>query len=436
MAMSKRYMVSTKREYSYSCSLPGVWRAVGHNQGAAVVYHSPKACGHIARQMEVGGYYYSLARGSAGATQYTAPLITSNLREEHSIFGGSDQLRQCLDYVVERYKPEYIMVANSCVAGVIGDDTQATAQEAERVWGIPVLSISGSGFLDGEYHGGFYHAAHALMERFMQPQPACAGRITLLGDCGGPNGAYAKEITTLVTPFELAVECRFPGYASLAEIRQLPATALTLPLGGSSQAFAYMRRLAAALQTKFGIPFLDRDYPVGWRGTKAWLAELGTILDRKDQAVLAEAEQNERLQGHAARCRPALQGLGVVFCLGRPLLAADWDWITELFVLAGVKLTGVVLFGSLSGQAGALRQELSPYPLYAELPIVGEQDGEALLRAADLLVTTHELEDESKRQLFLPMLPPLGVGGLVNLLGKLARLAKRSEQQGGVIYGW
>lgn len=437
MAMSKRYMVTAKRERSYSCSMPGVWRAVAHNEGAVVVYHSPKACGHIARQMEVSGYYYSLARRRVGPTPYTAPLVTSNLREEHSIFGGADQLRQCLDAVVARYKPQYIMIANSCVAGVVGDDTPAIAREAEREWGIPMLTIPCSGFLDGEYHGGFYHAAKTLVDRFMQPQPTCAKQITLLGDCSGPYGAYAQEITALLKPFGLEVHCHFPGYASLAELRQVPASALCLPIGGSATAYSYMRRLAADLQETFGVPFLDRDYPVGWRGTKTWLKELGEIIGQQEQAALAEAEQKERLQAQIAQCRPAMQDIQVVFCIGRLLLSSELDWITELLDLAGAKLAGVVLFSSLSGeQCEALRHELSHYPAYAALPMVGEQEGGAMIQAADLLVTTHELEDETKRQLFLPMLPPLGVGGLITLLRKLARLAKRSEQQGGVIYGW
>jgi nitrogenase molybdenum-iron protein alpha chain len=434
MAISKRYMVAAKREYSYSCSMPGVWRAVAHNKGAVVIYHSPRACGHIARQMEVGGYYYAMARQVVEPMQYTAPLITSNLREEHSIFGGADQLRHCLDYVVERYKPEYLMIANSCVAGVIGDDTPAIAREAERDWGIPMLTIPCSGFLDGEYHGGFYHAAKILADRFMEPQPTCADRITLLGDCGGPFGAYAKEIAALLRPFSLEVHCRFPGYASLAEIRRVPASALCLPLGGSPHAYSYMRRLAADLQEKFGIPFLDRDYPVGWRGTKTWLKELGEMVGQEGKIALAEAEQQERLQRQAAPCRAAMQAVKMVLCIGRPLLAFELDWIFEFMDLAGVKPTGVVLFSGLTGEQNeALRQVLNKH---TASPIVAEQEGGAMIQAADLLVTTHELEDETKRQLFLPMLPPLGVGGLITLLCKLARLAKRSGQQGGVIYGW
>lgn len=437
MGMSKRYLAAATRGHSYSCGMPGVWRAVAHNKGAVVVYHSPRACGHIARQMEVGYYYDALARRRVGPVAYTAPLVTSNLREEHSIFGGADQLRRCLDHVAERYKPEYVIIANSCVAGVIGDDIAAVAREAERERGIPMLPIPGSGFLDGEYHSGFYYAAQALVDRFMEPQPACADRVILLGDCGGPYGAYAQEIAALLKPLDLKVDCRFPGYASLEEMRQVPSAALSLPLGGSPQAFVWMRRLASALQERFGIPFLDCDYPSGWQGTKVWLNKLGKLAGREEKIALAQAEQDRRLQEQALRCRPALQDMKVVFGIGRPLSATELEWITELFDLAAAKLTGVVFFSSLGdGPGDAMRRELVRYPLYAALPVVGEQEGEGMIRAADLLVTTHELEDETKRQLFLPMLPPLGVGGLIVLTQKLARLAKRSGRQGGVIYGW
>ena len=88
--MNKRHMVTLKR--SCSCSMPGVWRAVAHNEGAAVIFHSPKACGHVAREMELGGQYSALARTLKLEHAYRAPLVTSNLTDDHSIFGGAEQL--------------------------------------------------------------------------------------------------------------------------------------------------------------------------------------------------------------------------------------------------------------------------------------------------------------------------------------------------------
>lgn len=431
MTMNKRHMVTMKR--SCSCSMPGVWRAVAHNEGAVVIYHSPKACGHVTRDMDLGGHYHAVARQTFVPKQYTAPLVTSNLQEEHSIFGGADQLRQCIDYVVKRYNPQYIMVANSCVAGVIGDDTQAIAREAETEWGIPIMTVPCCGFLDGEYHAGFYYTAKILTDRFMEPQPKNVNTVTLLGDRGGPNGTDAKEIGELLSFFGLQVQCRFPGYATLEELKRVPASALCIPLGGRPQSYTWMRRLAVDLQEKFGIPFLDHEYPVGWQGTKTWIRQLGRILDRERETLQAETVQEKRLELPLSQCRTAMQTIRVVVGIGRPLIHFQPDMVIELLTLAGVKPEGIVLFNGLTGeQKEAMRQELKKYTVAS---ILDEKEGEAMIKAADLLITTHELEDEENRQFFLPILPPLGVGGLIDLLNKLARLARQTGRRGGVLYG-
>ncbi|WP_338634420.1 nitrogenase component 1 [Sporomusa ovata] len=419
---------------SCSCSMPGVWRAVAHNEGAVVIYHSPKACGHVTREMDLGGHYHALARGTFVPRQYTAPLVTSNLRDEHSIFGGADQLRQCIEYVVERYKPLYIMIANSCVAGVIGDDTPAIAREAETDFGIPVMTVPCNGFLDGEYHAGFYHTAKVLAERFMQWQPARADTVTLLGDRGGPNGADAKEMTALLSSFGLQVQGRFPGYATLEEMKRVPVSALCIPLGGGPQSYAWIRKLAVDLEERFGIPFLDHDLPVGWGGTKAWIKQLGKMLGREQAALQVEAAQEQRLKLTAVKCRSALQGARVVLGIGRPLSHFQPGWVLELLALAGVTPAKILLFKGLTGeQKTALRQELAKHTI---TPIVDETEDEVLLHTSDVVVTTHELEDDALRQFYLPVLPPLGVGGMIELWNKLGQLAKRPGGQGGVQYGW
>ncbi|WP_378952775.1 nitrogenase component 1 [Pelosinus sp. sgz500959] len=433
MAMNKRYMVTMKR--SCSCSMPGVWGAVAHNQGAVVIFHSPKACGHVSSDMELGSHYHSIARQSFIPKQYTAPLITSNLQEEHSIFGGTEQLRRCIDYVVKQYQPEYIMVANSCVVGVIGDDTESIIQEAEEEWNIPIMTVPCSGFLDGEYYAGFYHAAKILSDRFMSKQPTHANTVALLGGRGGPNSTDGQEIQQLLESFGLLVHCHFPGYASLEEIRRVTASALCIPLGGRRSPSSFsMQQLAIDIQAKFGIPFLDHNDPIGWKNTQSWIRKLGELLRLEQKAKMIVQEQNERLQQQVIKCRGDLQAIKVVMCIGRPLLHFQPEWVLELLELAGVNIEGIILFSGLTGeQKEAIKKKLKKYTI---IPVLEEDEGEAMIEGADILITTHELEDEAKRQFFLPVLPPLGVGGLIHLLNKLARLARRSAHKGGVLYGW
>ncbi|NLI12079.1 nitrogenase component 1 [Pelotomaculum propionicicum] len=432
MVISKRPVVTIKG--GCSCSMPGVWRAVAHNEGAVVIYHSPKACGHVTREMNLGGYYRSVARREFVPRQYMAPLVVSGLKEEHSIFGGAEQLRQCIGYVVTRYKPAYIVIANSCVAGVIGDDVQAVAYEAGQEWKIPVMSVPCSGFLDGEYYAGFYHTGRALADRFMFPRPAMENTVTLLGDRGGPGGPDVQEMKGLLQYFGLKAHCHFPGYASLEEIQRVPASALCVPLGGRAEAFSWMRRLASDLEEMFGVPFLDHDCPVGWQGTKTWLKNMGKLLGRKSQVLLAEKEQEQRLRQQVVKSRAKIRAARVVLCIGRPLLHFQPDWVFELLAYTGVSLDGIILLRGLTGQQrDAMRRELQNN---TEAPVFDQREGAAVLETADLVVTTHELAEDTKRQLFLPVLSPVGVGGLVLVMQKLARLAERPARRGGIIYGW
>lgn len=416
-----------------SCSMPGVWQAVAHNKGAAVIYHSPKGCGHVTRDMELGVHYRSLARERFVAGQYKAPLIISDLQEEHAIFGGSEQLRKCIDHVVAKYKPQYILIANSCVAGVIGDDTEAIAAQAEAEWKIPIKSVASCGFLDGDYHGGFYHAGRALMEQFMSIQPKLENTVTVLGDRSGPNGADAQEIRRLLQYFDLQVHCHFPTHSSVEEIQQVSSSALSVLSGGTPQSYPWIRKLGIDLQEMFGVPFFDSDYPIGWQTTKKWLEKLGDFLNKKEQALLAIKEEEKRLAEQLEKIKQKLKGVRTVLCLGRSLLHFHPAWVLEFLNLAEVSLEGIVLLDSLNEQQKEeMKKELQKQ---TKASIFLQSEGEKVLSTVDIVVTTQELADYTKRQLFLPILPPAGVSGLLFLIQKFTRLVQRPGERGGIIYG-
>lgn len=430
MVMSKR---PRKREKSgCSCSMPGVWQAVAHNEGAAVIFHSPKACGHVSHDMELSMHYRALARQQFRPKLYTAPLVSSNLAEQHSIFGGTDQLRACIEYVAVTYKPLYIVIANSCVAGVIGDDTEAVAIQAEQELGLPILVVASHGFLDGDYYSGFYQAGKALAERFLAPLAKAEHTVTLLGDHGGPDGKGAREMKQLLQLFGLQVQRQFPVYSSLADIKQIASSELCILLGGSRQAFPKLRQLAGDLYRQVGVPFFDSDYPVGLAGTKNWLTKLGVYLQKEAEAAAAIKTQEERLEEHIAFYRRKMKNKRCVVCIGRPLAYFQPDWILELVALTESKPEGIILLDGLTGEQSAeMQQEVAAL---TKAPIYSPQEGNAILADADLILTTHEMTDWSKRQIFLPLLPPVGVAGMIDVMHKMVRLVERFGTRGGILY--
>lgn len=431
MVTSKRPIVTIKS--GCSCSMPGVWRAVAHNKGAVVIYHSPKGCGHVTHDMDLGGHYRALVRGEFDFKQYQAPLIISDLKEEHSIFGGAEQLRKCIAFAVEKYKPEYIMIANSCVSGVIGDDTQAVAIQAEHKWGIPIMAVPCCGFLDSDYYAGFYYAGRLLIEKFMSPQPKIQNTVTLVGERGGPESRDVKEIEALLREFGLNIQCHFPGYTSVAKLKKVPSSAMSIVIGGRPQSYDFIRKLGEDLQNMFKVAFFDNDYPVGLEGTKLWINNLGKFLNREKDALRIAKEQETRFKKESETYYVKLKNLRAVLCIGRPLEHFQPDWVLELIAKAGMLLEGIILLKGLTiKQQEGMKQKLHKY---TKTPIFDQIEGEAAIQTADMVITTHELDADTKRQLFLPILPPVGVGGMVELLEKMARLSQRSGQRGGIIYG-
>lgn len=413
--------------------MPGVWRAVAYSKGAAVIFHSPKACAHVTRTMDIASHYRAEARGEAGGDQVAAPLVSSLLSDAHSIFGGEDQLRKCIAFVVQTYKPQYIVIANSCVAGVIGDDVDAVAEDAEEEWKVPVLSVPCYGFLDGEYYAGYFSAAEKLIDRFMTPQETQSETVVLIGDHGGPLGAYAKEVTKLLSYFGLEVVGQFPSYIDYDQMKMVPSSSLNVILGGRTQTGQCLSQLTQKMQDRFGTPYYGQDYPIGWESTMRWLRGLGAMLHKEAAAEAAIEAERLRLVPAVEEARRKMGSKRVALCVGRLVGYFQPYWIMELLGRIGVEFLGVIL---LDGYEEKERQKmLAELRCSTDAPVYGEAEGNEILAQAELVLTTHEISSMQLKQLFLPMIPTVGVTGEIEFMRKMIRLLCRRGDRGGIVYG-
>lgn len=190
MAVKTKWLLSS--DCPSSCTMTGVWRAVAYDQGCVVIFHSPAGCAHVASTMDLGNHYRITADGCPEKGD-PVPLISSNLREKDSIFGGIERLHECIAYAVKTCHPECLVIASSCVAGVIGDDVDEEAREAEETYGIPVLSMAFSGFLGGEYSDGYYKTMDAIMHRFFKSRTIKKERSSFWGTRWVPRGSMPER---------------------------------------------------------------------------------------------------------------------------------------------------------------------------------------------------------------------------------------------------
>lgn len=423
---TKRFIASRK---SCSCSMPGVWRAVAYCEGVVVIFHSPRACAHVARSMDINAQYRVYAEGRR-EQEGTIPLLSSQLEEKHSIFGGAERLEACLDYALQEYKPQCLVIANSCVAGVIGDDVEAVARKKEAQYGVPVLQLDCCGFLDGEYYQGYYGMSELLIKRFFKPAPKEAGSVLLLGDNGGPWGHYATEVTRLLQALQVKVIGQFPGYMPFKALPRATSAEAVIILGGRGQSHEGLSKIASLLKEGFGMPYLDQ-YPVGWQRTQAWLVAVGKLLQREELAAKALLQEKQHFDAALAKYLPVTKGKRVVLCIGRLLKYFHPESVLETIRLLQLDLTGIILLDAYDkAEREKMLQALAPA---VQTQIYSAAAGEPLLEAADLVLTTHELQNESIKQIFLPMLPKVGTTGELEFMELIyRRLASRIK--GGLSY--
>ncbi|MBF1684323.1 MAG: nitrogen fixation protein NifE [Selenomonas sp.] len=424
------------RRTNCSCSMPGVWRALSFVRGALVIFHSPRPCAHIAHGMDVSSFHRLTAAGTSVRLS-PVPLLTSGLSENEAVFGGEERLRECIRFAAQKYHPQAVFIANSCVSGVIGDDTQAIAAEMEEELGLPVTAVSAHGFLDGEYYAGYLDAARALVDRFMQPAERKEGTVVLLGDCGGMHGEYVKELRRLLSLLGLRVTGQFPSYLALDELQAVPEAELVILLGRrmDDEKQAQLAALAAHIRERLGTPYLADVYAVGAEETARWLRCVGQLCHCEEAAERAIVAEEASFVAAVEKARNDLAGRRCALAIGRDLTWFQPEIVLRLLDKAGIELDGIVLLDCFMPERRAVMEE--ELQRRTDVPIHHEGDvaAEELLHRVDFVLTTHELVDTKLRQLFLALLPSVGWSMERRLLDDMRRILHRHESRGGLIYG-
>lgn len=430
MAIKTKRMLSKTK--SCSCSMPGVWRAAAYCSGAAVIFHSPRACAHVARSMDISAQYRALANGAAENLK-SIPVVSSMLQEKHSIFGGADRLRAFIEDVVNTYRPKCLIIANSCVAGVIGDDVEAVGKESEVKYGIPVLTVPCYGFLDGEYYQGYFAVAEQLAERFLHKQPKVENTALLIGDNGGPWGHYAKEVKRLLAYFSIKVIGQFPGYVPINELPQITAASFSIILGGRGQTYNGLTKIARLLEMNYEVPYLQDGYPVGWDNTVGWLRNLGVFLHQEALAEKAVVQEKDKLFAFAGKVKKITQGKRCVVCIGRMLMYFHPAGILETLSRLEMQVEAIILFDNYNPKERKLMVEA--VSAQCQAPIIDQTAGQQLLETVDLVLTTHEItNNQDIKQIFLPMLPLVGTSGEIEFMDCIYKTLCRRGEKGGIVY--
>ena len=415
---------------STSCTMPGVWKAAAFCEGAAVIFHSPLGCTHVASFMDMGARFRVLADGGK-EFPHAVPLISSNLREKDSIFGGADRLRDCMKYTVETYHPKCIIVASSCVAGVIGDDVEGVCEDAEMEYGIPILCMPFAGFLGGEYGDGYYKTANAIVDRFFRKQEKVKGRVVLLGDQMGPAGQYAREAARLLEKFGLEVRYQFPGYVPFEEWKEIPSAEYSVMLGFAGNA-GELLKLADRLEKEFDVKSLGNSFPVGWQATKEWILKVGEMTGQEERAKEVLSEEERDIENYISTIKDRTMGRKAAIVTGRPPRWYNPGETAESLSWLGISISSLILLDNLKPEEKVVLTE--NFRKVSDAPIIDGKDSGPVMDSSDILLVTNEIYSTKTKQLFIPMIPLAGTAGEKAMLRAIAHLICRYGTKGGIAY--
>ncbi len=245
------------------------------------------------------------------------------------VFGGVKKLKQSIKDAFERYSPKAIFLGTSCATGIIGEDMESVAAEAEDEIGIPVIPLACEGFRSKHWSTGFDATQHGILRKIVRKNPKKQEDLINVINLWGSD---------VFTPMlgELGLRVNYVvDLATVDDLAQLSEAAGTV--GFCYTLSSYM---AAALEQEFGVPEIKAPQPYGFAGTDAWIREIARVTHKEELAEAFIKKEHERIKPKLKELREKLKGVKGYVATGS---AYAHGLITVLREL-GVEVNGSLVF--------------------------------------------------------------------------------------------
>jgi nitrogenase molybdenum-cofactor synthesis protein NifE len=196
--------------------------------------------------------------------------IYSTCLDEHDvIFGAEEKLKEAIEELDAKLRPDLIAVLSCCVSSIIGEDIAAAVKAAST--DARVVGIEAGGF-EGDFRTGYSETLCRLVEEFVcEPCGANERSVNLIGLLrGGPD---LRELVRILDLIGVRVNAALTADATVEEIERLGSAALNIvvcePAG---------KEAAEVLEQVCGTPFIVADIPVGHAATVRFLDHIAESL--------------------------------------------------------------------------------------------------------------------------------------------------------------
>ena len=284
------------KSYEHCCSSMQALATLGKVEGILPLLHGPQPCAY---QIQIGTMTCRPSR-----------LLTAGtlIQKSEVVFGGEENLKSQLRNMYRLYKPKIIVIINTCLPQLIGEDIKGVISEVEQE--IPDMKVTyiDSGFNFPKCMPLGNDVAWVSILRVLEPREKVQGSIGLVGRSGQDAGAFTSFDTFLkragITVFP------FPA-PHLSEMEKIVSAEIVFPV----HVVPYLT--CKELNERFGARIEYIEIPTGVQGTSNFLRGVADILKNQKLHDLVDQQEKEmRPRVEAIKKRFAEKPVKVMFAFG------------------------------------------------------------------------------------------------------------------------
>jgi nitrogenase molybdenum-iron protein NifN len=224
-------------------------------------------------------------------------IASSSLGEKNAVFGGGPNLKKGIINVTEKYRPQLIGIATTCLTETIGDDVgmivHQLKDEVQNPALLPLLINVATPSYNGTHMEGFHATVKAVVQALAAGGPQSKTVNLLPGQVSPADIRLLKQImagfglaATILPDFSDTLDGpalrEYPlipeGGTRLADIRNMGRSQATMELGAT---LAGKDTAGALLEESFEVPNHQLPLPIGLRATDRFFSLLEKISGQK-----------------------------------------------------------------------------------------------------------------------------------------------------------
>ncbi len=272
------------------------------------ITHGPIGCGFYSWLTR-----RNLFKPGEDGKNYSTYCFSTDMEEHDIIFGGEKKLKQAIYEAYETFKPNAISVHATCPIGLIGDDVQAVAREAEAELGVKVLAFNCEGYKGVSQSAGHHIANNKLFSEVVGTcdQPIEGYSVNILGEYN--IGGDAWEIERILKKCGIRVGAPFSGDGKFEEMTSAHMASLNLVM-----CYRSINYLADMMETRFGIPWAKVNF-IGVSAMSKSLRKIARFFEDPELTSKVEQviqEEEERVYKELAPYKERLQGKTAMLFVG------------------------------------------------------------------------------------------------------------------------